>query len=53
MDDSDQLMNVIEEPEDLRIGILDDEIENFDILEYAYEKEFLHASPSDIIMKDS
>ena len=50
---SDKLMNVIEEPEYIQIGILDDEIESFDILEYAYEKEFLHASPSDIIMEDS
>ena len=53
VDDSDKLLNVIEEPEFIQIGILDDEIESFDNLEYAYEKEFLHASPSDIIMEDS
>lgn len=53
VDDSDKLLNVIEEPEFIQIGILDDEIESFDILEYAYEKEFLHAAPSDIIMEDS
>ena len=53
VDDSDKLLNVIEEPEYIQIGILDDEIESFDNLEYAYEKEFLHASPSDIIMEDS
>jgi len=35
------------------INSLEDEIEEFDVLEHVNEKEFLHSSPCDIIMKDS
>ena len=35
------------------LNSLVDEIEEFDVLENVNEKEFLHSSPCDIIMKDS
>ena len=38
VEDIDQPMNVIEEPEDLQMGIRDDEIENFNILEYVLKE---------------
>ena len=38
VEDIDQPMNVIEEPEDLQMGIRDDELENFNILEYVLKE---------------
>ena len=35
------------------VVILNDEIEHFDLFEYDDEKEYLHASPCDIILKDT
>ena len=39
--------------ENIEINLVDDEIEEFGVLEFVNEKEFLHASPCDIIMEDT